>query len=299
MTSTRVEDTISVLSERLIEAHRSGRPLGLYFDYDGTLVPYASQPSAALLPTSSRSLLRMLSSQPRVCVGILSGRSLSDLRSMVRLSEVFYSGTCGLELDGPDLQFVHPEASRLGEETSRLWEILKGIVHPFTGTWIERKPLGLTVHYRATDIEHHARLRSILLEVIRDFAGGWRILHGSFAVELFGDPACTKGSALLRHIQTQPAPMLVLYCGNAENDTDAMTAVNQRGGISVGIGADAPCAAQHRIDTTTDLLNLLVALCRGLVRTERLRSCHLTPTSSHEPKRSCSVLKINPPPDSW
>src|SRR5262249_7591098 len=55
-----------------------GEWLLLLFDYDGTLAEFADTPEHALLPPATRVVLATLAAQPRVRVGIISGRELEE-----------------------------------------------------------------------------------------------------------------------------------------------------------------------------------------------------------------------------
>jgi trehalose-phosphatase len=78
---------------RLVDAHKKGAPLALLFDYDGTLVPFAEHPGMALLGDLTRDQLERLSRVPSVFVGVLSGRSIDNLREAVGIKNLFYVGT--------------------------------------------------------------------------------------------------------------------------------------------------------------------------------------------------------------
>ena len=71
--------------EWMLTQYRSDLQLVLLFDYDGTLAEFADDPSQALLPPATRRALEVLSTQPRVTVGVLSGRELEELKRMVNL----------------------------------------------------------------------------------------------------------------------------------------------------------------------------------------------------------------------
>src|SRR5262249_5821144 len=94
--------------ERLGSAHRPGSRLALLFGYDGPLTPIVAHPALAWLGDGTRRLLGRLASTPGVGVGVLSGRSLCDLRHLVALPAVYYAGTGGLELDMLGERHSHP-----------------------------------------------------------------------------------------------------------------------------------------------------------------------------------------------
>ncbi len=71
----------------------------MLLDYDGTLTPIVDHPDQAGLSAAARQALASLAALPRVQVGVLSGRGLANLRSMVELPGLIYGGNSGLELE--------------------------------------------------------------------------------------------------------------------------------------------------------------------------------------------------------
>ncbi len=96
--------------ERLLAAHRRGGRLALLSDYDGTLTPLVEHPRLARLDTAARRVLERLAGWPRVHVGILSGRTIQDLKEMVDLPGLCFAGTGGLELEIHGTYLTHPDA---------------------------------------------------------------------------------------------------------------------------------------------------------------------------------------------
>ena len=81
----------------------------LFFDYDGTLSPIVADPGAATLVDGAAKALESLASQ---CpVAILSGRDLADLRARVPIPGIWYAGSHGFELTGPDGTYHRNEAA--------------------------------------------------------------------------------------------------------------------------------------------------------------------------------------------
>ncbi len=71
---------LELILGRLSRVYRSGRPLALLFDYDGTLAPIRPTPAEAILPDAVRRALTRLASAGDVGVGVISGRG-ADGRS--------------------------------------------------------------------------------------------------------------------------------------------------------------------------------------------------------------------------
>ena len=67
----------------LVEAVRGASHLMCLFDYDGTLVPFATDPDAAAPDDELRDLLRALAAKPGARVHVLSGRKREDLERWI------------------------------------------------------------------------------------------------------------------------------------------------------------------------------------------------------------------------
>ena len=81
----------------------SDKSILLFFDYDGTLTPIVDYPDKAIISEEVRNLLKDLSARPRCHIGIISGRTLNDVKKMVGLESIIYVGNHGLEIEGPKI----------------------------------------------------------------------------------------------------------------------------------------------------------------------------------------------------
>ena len=76
------------------------RQPAVFFDFDGTLSEIVNDPDSARLVDGAADALTSLSAQ---CpVAILSGRDLADVRQRIGLPGLWYAGSHGFELTGPD-----------------------------------------------------------------------------------------------------------------------------------------------------------------------------------------------------
>lgn len=85
----------------IANALRAGRrQLVVFLDYDGTLTPIVSDPDAAILSDQMRSAVGKLAE--RATVAIVSGRAREKLRNFVQIPELYYAGSHGFDIDGPN-----------------------------------------------------------------------------------------------------------------------------------------------------------------------------------------------------
>ena len=78
-------------------------------DFDGTLSEIVSDPDAATLVDGAAEALENLAA--RCPVAILSGRDLADIRDRVGMPGIWYAGSHGFELIGPDGSHHHNDAA--------------------------------------------------------------------------------------------------------------------------------------------------------------------------------------------
>jgi trehalose 6-phosphate phosphatase len=65
------------------------------------MTPIVDDPADTVLTEEIRNQLHVLAVKERYRVGIISGRSLDDLKSKVELEGIIYAGNHGLEIEGP------------------------------------------------------------------------------------------------------------------------------------------------------------------------------------------------------
>ena len=82
----------------------------LLLDFDGTLTPIRRDPDKVRLGKRMHGILKILSGQTNINVAIISGRELGDIRKKIGLKDVVYAGNHGLELSGPNVEFILPAA---------------------------------------------------------------------------------------------------------------------------------------------------------------------------------------------
>src|SRR4051812_46955288 len=93
--------------QQICEALSRCGHLFLFTDFDGTLAEITSVPADASIDVRTLGALKQLTTEKRVTVAVLSGRSVPDVADRVGLP-VIYGGDHGFEIHGPDLDFVLP-----------------------------------------------------------------------------------------------------------------------------------------------------------------------------------------------
>jgi trehalose 6-phosphate phosphatase len=239
---------------------RAARGVLLALDFDGTLAPIVSSPEDAGLPPATAQRLSALSSREGFDLAVLSGRALSDLRLRVGLPCTL-AGNHGLEIEGPDVSFVHPEAVARRALLDRACAELDAALARIEGAWVERKGLSATVHYRNVVPERHACVRVAVKDVMSRHDGSLVVLPARRAWEIRPSIEWDKGDALqflLSH-RGGESP-LVICAGDDQGDEPLFEAVPDA--VSIRVGDGAVTSARYSVATPAELAVFFGALAR-------------------------------------
>lgn len=229
---------LELIIGRLCRVIRAGRRLALIFDYDGTLAPIRPTPSQATLPPATRRALIRLANTPGVAVGVFSGRCLVDLRRMIGLDSFYYAGTSGLEVDLLDRVLCPPGINAARAPLDQIAGRLADVAACYPGAWLEQKPFGLTLHYRAIPVDLMPRIRMDATEALRPWSGRVKFEDVTLGLEVVPDVGWDKGTALRAVLDDLGSETFPVYAGDSANDVPALAAANEAGGLSIGVGPD-------------------------------------------------------------
>jgi alpha,alpha-trehalase len=235
----------------------AGRRTFVCLDFDGTLSEIVADPQAATLVEGAAEALEQLAT---LCpVAILSGRDLSDLRDRVGLPGLWYGGSHGLELAGPDGSYHQNEAALAAIpvlETAAA-ELCKDL-EQIPGARVEHKRFAVAVHYRNVAPDRVAEVIAAAHRRHHDL----RVTNGRKAIELRPDVDGDKGDVLdwIRGHIHQPGRVVPIYVGDDVTDEDAFDAI-QYSGIGIVVrhdeDGDRPTAAQFSLRNPADVCTLL------------------------------------------
>lgn len=227
---------LDLILGRLCRVARTGRPVALVFDYDGTLAPLRPTPAEAILCPAVRRALARLAARSAGGVGVVSGRALANLKDMVGLEGLYYAGTSGLEVDLLGRRFTPPGIERVLGPLDQIAGRLTDVSAEFPGAWVEQKPLGVTLHYRAVAGRNMAGLRLAAADALSPWAGRVRVEDETLGLEVIPDVGWNKGTAVRAILADMGSDALPVYIGDAVSDAPAMAAVDAAGGLSIGVG---------------------------------------------------------------
>jgi len=220
----------------------AGRVL-LLCDYDGTLTPIVDRPELADLPEKTRQLLRELARQEHFTLGVISGRSLADLKQKVGIDGIVYAGNHGLEIEGPGIGLVIPLAEEMRPVFHLIHQVLSKAMAPVRGVFVENKGLTISVHYRMVEESKSEEVSNIFEKVIATARslGKVRITQGKKVYEVIPAVDWDKGKAidLLIAKYGKPKPkkeVLPLFLGDDITDEDGFRVIEKHRGISIFVG---------------------------------------------------------------
>lgn len=242
----------------------------LLSDYDGTLTPIASRPDEAVIPPEAREKLKSLAERQDFSVGVISGRSLSEIKVMVGIDGIYYAGNHGLEIEGPGLSFISPAAGSARAEIKDLVRQFSVELAGIKGVIIEDKELSSSIHYRLVKKEEE----HIVAEVIRQITAPLlredriRVTSGKKVWEVRPPIDWHKGKAVetIRKeikILSKSEHLPVIYLGDDTTDEDAFKVVHQPEGWSIFVGMENRSSnAGYFLNSTSEVTALLSRLLK-------------------------------------
>lgn len=214
----------------------------LFLDFDGTLVDFVIDPSAAAVDLALRALLRDLSARLDGRLAILSGRSLADLTARLDVGEIAMAGSHGLErrsADGIVTSAPIPPALATATQAARNFAKTHDLL-------LESKTAGVALHYR--DAVHAEAIVDAFARALATDTG--LELQSGKCVRELKVPGANKGDAV-RAFMTEPPFTLgrPVVVGDDLTDEHAFIAAAALGGSAILVGEARPTAAHYRLPT--------------------------------------------------
>ena len=237
----------------------------LLFDYDGTLTPIAVRSELAILPDETRRSLSVLAAMDRFVVGVVSGRGLADLEAIVAMPGLVYAGNHGLEISGPEIDFVHPEAPGFESSLTDIADLLERELAEVPGLLVDNKRLTLTVHFRSSPDSYTDRVDSAVVATVAPYVAGGRmkVTRGKKVVEVRPNLDWGKGQAIEKIRQECGDNPLPVFFGDDQTDEDGFAVVQDAGGLAVYIGSTRQdTKALHQLESPAEVGQVLELLAR-------------------------------------
>lgn len=220
----------SALAEKEnIKSQLADKKPAVFLDYDGTLTPIVAKPELAVLSEKMRSIVQDLSK--RCVVGIISGRKREDVESLVQIPGLYYAGSHGFDIKGPDLAMTPQEVLPLLPIIERVSNQLTEMTKDIEGCLIENKKYAIAIHFRLVDPKHLDRIEK-LVDAFAEQEEGLRKTTGKMIFELRANIPWDKGKALLHLLQAlhlKGPEVIPFYLGDDDTDEDAFAVLQDKG----------------------------------------------------------------------
>ncbi|CAG9464937.1 unnamed protein product [Pedinophyceae sp. YPF-701] len=254
------------------ESH--GKRVVIFLDYDGTLTPIVNDPDKALLSDGMRETIQQLAKL--FPTAIVSGRARAKVEAFVRLDELMYAGSHGLDIATPlgvdehDLHHVsdhyqYQPAQDICPLMDELHDKLVAALQGIPGASVEHNKYCLSVHWRNC-ADRHGEVRAIVDAHVDPEHPRAKVTRGRKVFEIRPRIDWDKGRALshlLALMQLTSAPdVLPIYIGDDRTDEDAFRVLHEAGaGFGVLVSSIAkPTTAKYTLRDPAEVQSFLQRL---------------------------------------
>lgn len=219
----------------------------LFLDFDGTLVPLADRPEAVEVPDMLHPLLARLGKALDGRLAIVSGRDVATLRERFGLSSMPVAGSHGSEISLEPGWIDRPQAP---DSLMAAGEAFDAFAAQDAGLLVERKPLGVCLHYRRAPARETA-CRALAADLADRH--GLHLQDGKMMAELRSGNE-HKGNAIRTLMARTPFDTgTPVFLGDDVTDEDGFAAVASLGGHGILVGPARETAAQYRLDDVAEV----------------------------------------------
>jgi trehalose 6-phosphate synthase/phosphatase len=236
------------LKRKMFDDYLKAKHRLLLFDYDGTLVPFASQPEAARPGKELLRLLREISSVEGNEVVIISGRNSKWLDKELGDLSLWMIAEHGAKIKLKDGSWTN-EVNRTDDWKQHVKKIMDSYVRRSANSFVEEKDFSMVWHYRNVNAEQ-GRIRSLeLLSELNEYAKSLelQVMMGNKIVEVR-----TKGIG--KHIAARKILMqsdydFVLALGDDRTDEDMFEVLaDQENCYTIKVGDQASYAKYNLLN---------------------------------------------------
>ncbi|PON64935.1 Trehalose-phosphatase [Parasponia andersonii] len=277
-----------------------GKQLVMFLDYDGTLSPIVEDPDQAFMSNEMRKAVKAVARY--LPTAIVSGRSRDKVYSFVKLAELYYAGSHGMDIKGPTKatkyknvhgkeEVIFQPAKEFLPMIDEVYTILFENTKSIPGAMVEHNKFCISVHFRNVDEKSWAALAEQVRTVLNEHPK-LRFTQGRKVLEIRPTIKWDKGKALEFLLESlgyaNSSEVLPIYIGDDQTDEDAFKVVRDRGqgfGILVSKAPKQTSASYSLQDPSEarlhiypeffvkDFLKLVAKWKRSSMRGEQPRGC--------------------------
>ncbi|XWS50391.1 hypothetical protein CRYUN_Cryun12cG0083800 [Craigia yunnanensis] len=216
-----------------------GKKVVVFLDYDGTLSPIVEDPDKAFMSAEMRAAVREVAKY--FPTSIISGRSRDKVKEFVRLNNVYYAGSHGLDIMAPPraMKSCDKKGNEGAFQPAKLFlpaiqEIsmeLEDKIREIQGARIEDNRFCISVHYRQVPPKDHGILKKKVKSLVEN-RPEFRLTEGKMVLEVRPSIEWNKGDALNYLLDTlgfsNAKDVLPFYIGDDRTDEDAFKVIAAR-----------------------------------------------------------------------
>ncbi|CAJ1950394.1 unnamed protein product [Sphenostylis stenocarpa] len=263
-----------------------GKEIVVFLDYDGTLSPIVDDPDKAYMSDAMRAAVREVA----YCfpTAIVSGRRKDKVYEFVKLKNVRYAGSHGMDISTPlgsskcedqkhqikavdekgnHVVHFHP-AKEFLPTIQEIIKVLKENTRRIKGSMIEDNMFCVTVHYRCVKNEEDVSALREMVESIMKPYPSFHISRGRKVMEIRPNVNWDKGRALMYLLDTLGFDnfnnVLPMYLGDDKTDEDAFKVIRNIGrGFPIVVSSIAKeTEASYSLRGPSDVLAFLIRLAK-------------------------------------
>ncbi|BAT98081.1 hypothetical protein VIGAN_09169600 [Vigna angularis var. angularis] len=263
-----------------------GKEIVVFLDYDGTLSPIVDDPDKAYMSDAMRAAVREVA----YCfpTAIVSGRRKDKVYEFVKLRNVYYAGSHGMDISTPSgsskcedqkhqikgvdekgnhVVHFHP-AKEFLPTIQEIIKVLKENTRRIKGSMIEDNMFCVTVHYRCVKNEEDISVLREMVESTMKSYSNFHISSGRKVMEIRPNVNWDKGCALMYLLDTLGFDnfnnVLPIYLGDDRTDEDAFKVIRHIGqGFPIVVSSIAKkTQASYSLRDPSDVLAFLIRLTR-------------------------------------
>ncbi len=238
----------------------------LFLDYDGTLTPIVGRPEDAYLPSKTRDLLVDLASNPFCKLVVISGRSITDVKSLVNIKGIGYVGNHGLEVEVPGMSFNHFDLTASRNVLSFVKKEVQKMLGLLTGAIIEDKGCVMSIHYRQVNHVSEDAVRNLIENIVKPYIlkGELILEYGKKVIELKPPLKWNKGHAVSWIIDEyckilNDSPIAVMI-GDDKTDEDAFSVLKEPH-MTIKVGQEES-KAMYFVKSSEDVTSILAEFAK-------------------------------------
>ncbi|XP_027902200.1 probable trehalose-phosphate phosphatase C [Vigna unguiculata] len=233
--------------ERLMK-NAIGKRIILFLDYDGTLSPIVNDPDRAFMSEEMRATVHEVATY--FPTAIISGRSRDKVQDFVKLNNLYYAGSHGMDIMAPSM----PITSSAGEHIEiainksctevpfqpakkylpairEILRILKNEVEEIKGAMVEDNGFCVSVHFRQVQEKDYGFLEEKVKCVLENHPQ-FCLTEGKKVMEIRPSIKWNKGNAVEYFLDTLGLSscndILPVYIGDDRTDEDAFKVIQSR-----------------------------------------------------------------------